>query len=512
MKKDNEINDIKVIDEFLKYLEPSSKEEILEDLAKAEGRNEKNKNEKKDRKNKGNKNLVNFLKKHSTNKIKLESKEERIAFDKDICMILMSFREDFIPLLKIYNFLANQGQCDVLKKHYFLKGNVEEESTNDEINEIPDEVVITINVETIDNDKVYYSNIVKGVLNMMNASFDKTFMEHHFKSEFLLEINRYKYYQSDSDELKKSLAYVIEDINRILDKDKLEKNKLMGTKIQKDAFESILNKAFLEDAEEDLLMKIYGRSKSNDNIISEIQGLKGKKYKGIIAYINEYLEINELKNLINTQNVKIQEQNVQIEKLKKDNQEQNEKIQKLNEDKISQNEKIQKLNEDKISQDAQIQKLNDQKKTQDENINKLSSKVGYLELILNALISRKVINHSINKFISKYKDSLVKTFKTKKKDGKMITINYISVKNDINGVSSKDCQALIDLLFERKDECNDCVHFNEIEKPSFVGDIWETVINFIHLTQEQKDIFNKIITDDIKKSFKFSQKDIKIEL
>ena len=392
MKKDNEINDIKVIDEFLKYLEPSSKEEILEDLAKAEGRNEK-----KDRKNKGNKNLVNFLKKHSTNKIKLESKEERIAFDKDICMILMSFREDFIPLLKIYNFLANQGQCDVLKKHYFLKGNVEEESTNDEINEIPDEVVITINVETIDNDKVYYSNIVKGVLNMMNANFDKTFMEHHFKSEFLLEINRYKYYQNDSDELKKSLAYVIEDINRILDKDKLEKNKLMGTKIQKDAFESILNKAFLEDAEEDLLMKIYGKSKSNGKIISEIQGLKGKKYKGIIAYINEYLEINELKNLINTQNV-------QIEKLKKDNQEQNEKIQKLNEDKISQN--------------AQIQKLNDQKKTQDENINKLSSKVGYLEVILNALISRKVINHSINKFISKYKDSLVKTFKTKKKTGK----------------------------------------------------------------------------------------------
>ena len=499
MKKDNEINDIKVIDEFLKYLEPSSKEEILEDLAKAEGRNEKNKKEKRDRKNKGNINLVNFLKKHSTNKIKLESKEERIAFDKDICMILMSFREDFIPLLKIYNFLANQGQCDVLKKHYFLKGNVEEESTNDEINEIPDEVVITINVETIDNDKVYYSNIVKGVLNMMNANFDKTFMEHHFKSEFLLEINRYKYYQSDSDELKKSLAYVIEDINRILDKDKLEKNKLMGTKIQKDAFESILNKAFLEDAEEDLLMKIYGRSKSNDNIISEIQGLKGKKYKGIIAYINEYLENNELKNLINTQNVK-------IEKLKKDNQEQNVQIEKLKKDNQEQNAQIQKLNDQKKTQDDQIQKLNDQKKTQDENINKLSSKVGYLELILNALISRKVINHSINKFISKYKDSLVKTFKTKKKDGKMITIDYISVKKDINGVSSKDCQALIDVLFDRKDECNDCVHFNEIEKPSFVGDIWETVINFIRLTQEQKDIFNKIITDDIKKVSNFPKK------
>ena len=63
----------------------------------------------------------------------------------------------------------------------------------------------------------------------------------------------------------------------------------MGTKIQKDAFESILNKAFLEDAEEDLLMKIYARSKSNGNIISEIQGLKGKKY--FTSHFNSVLKI-----------------------------------------------------------------------------------------------------------------------------------------------------------------------------------------------------------------------------
>ena len=135
-----------------------------------------------------------------------------------------------------------------------------------------------------------------------------------------------------------------------------------------------------------------------------------------------------------------------------------------------------------------------------------------MEIILNALISRKVINHSINKFLSKYKDSLKKTKKQIKKDGKIIEIPYIEVIKDINGVPSKDCQNLIDLLFLKKDDCNDCVHFNEIDKPSFVGDIWETVINFLKLTEKEKDIFNKIITDDIKKSFKFSQKDIRIEL
>ena len=144
MNKEKEDKDIKVIDAALEHLEPSTEKEILEDLKKAEKRNEKNKKEKKDKKNKNNINLGNFLKNHNKSKIKLDSKESRIAFDKDICMILKSFREDFIPLLEIYNFFKNQGQCDVLRNHFFLKGNAEDESTNDEIIEIPDEPVIIL--------------------------------------------------------------------------------------------------------------------------------------------------------------------------------------------------------------------------------------------------------------------------------------------------------------------------------------------------------------------------------
>ena len=105
-------------------------------------------------------NLDMFLKKHNKTKIKLDSEANRKAFDKDICMAIKSFRQDFIPLLEVYNFLTNQEQCDVLKKHFFLKGNVEDESTNDEIVEFSDETVITINVEIIDNDSIYYSNVV----------------------------------------------------------------------------------------------------------------------------------------------------------------------------------------------------------------------------------------------------------------------------------------------------------------------------------------------------------------
>jgi hypothetical protein len=83
-----------------------------------------------------------------------------------------------------------------------------------------------------------------------------------------------------------------------------------------------------------------------------------------------------------------------------------------------------------------INELNKQRENQDDNIEQLNKKVGYMEIILNALISRKVINHSINKFLSKYKDSLKKTKKQIKKDGKIIEIPYIEVIKDINIITN----------------------------------------------------------------------------
>jgi hypothetical protein len=322
----------------------------------------------------------------------------------------------------------------VLKKHFYLKGNVEDESTNDEIVEIPDEPVITINAETIDNDYIYYSNIVKGVLNMINTSFDTTYMKHHLISGFLLEFNEYKYYQSNPDKLKKLLAELIEDIDRILENDKLEKNKLIGTKIKKEDFISIIQKACLEEDDEDLLIQIYEQSSSNDCLVSKIKGLQKRKYQRIITYYNEYLEITELKKTINTQNV-------QMEKQKKENQEQIEKLQKDNQKQIEKLEKnIEKLEKENQKQNVQI-------KTQDGNINQLRNKVDFLEIILNALITRKVINHSINQFLIKYKNSLEITKISKEKNGKMTIIPYIKVKNDINGVPFKSCQNLKIYLF-----------------------------------------------------------------
>ena len=83
---------------------------------------------------------------------------------------------------------------------------------------------------------------------------------------------------------------------------------------------------------------------------------------------------------------------------------------------------------------------------------------------------------------------------------------------DINNVSVKDSNDLINSLFEKKDYCNNFVHFDGIKKPDFIEDIWDVVLNFILLTKKETENFNKIITKDIKDSFKFSQKDEPINI
>ena len=122
-----------------------------------------------------------------------------------------------------------------------------------------------------------------------------------------------------------------------------------------------------------------------------------------------------------------------------------------------------------------------------------------MEVILNSLISRKVIKHCINQIINKYKSSIKMIKKTKTEaNGEINEFFYIQVINNINSVSVKQSQDLIDLLYEKKDIYNNCVHFDGKEKPFFIDDVWNTVINFLELTEENKAIFNKIITKDIK--------------
>ena len=135
----------------------------------------------------------------------------------------------------------------------------------------------------------------------------------------------------------------------------------------------------------------------------------------------------------------------------------------------------------------------------------IKEKLKFMEKIVKASLSRKVINHCLNNIITKYKDCITVETNNKNESFKIVVVK------DINNVSVKDSNDLINSLFEKKD-CNNFVHFDGIKKPAFIEDIQDVVLNFILLNKEETENFNKIITKDIKDSFKFSQKDEPINI
>ena len=459
--------------EALKHLIPSSQSSIENDIMDAEKRLKKTKK---------NIPLEKLVSKIKAKKMDLTDEKNRKEFEREICLSLKNIKEDFIPLFQIYNILTNKEKYEVLKKYLIIKRNGEDDTSINKIRKVPLTPVITINLEIIDNDSKYYSNIVKGVLNMITFNFEDTFLKHHFNFRFLCEYHRDIYYGKNAKELKVSLDKVIEDVERIIASDKSDKKKqklidkqsqtekIIENKMPKDDFIIILEKSNLE--KDDNLLKIYKESKSNEEIIEKIKNSSIKKYdKTIIFNIKDYLKFDELSKKINAQDVQIDAQNKQIKNLKNEKAAQdgkidtqnkqienlNGQIENLNGQIENLNGQIKKLNDEKNTQDnkvktlnAQIENLNTDKKTQEENINQLNKKVGYMEIIMNALISRKVIKHCIIKILNKYKNSLEIVKRVSDKNGKKIESSYIRVKKNINDVSAENSQKLIDLLYKKK--------------------------------------------------------------
>ena len=115
----------------------------------------------------------------------------------------------------------------------------------------------------------------------------------------------------------------------------------------------------------------------------------------------------------------------------------------------------------------------------------IKEKLKFMEKIVKASLSRKVINHCLNNIITKYKDCI--TVETNNKNESFTIV----VVKDINNVSVKDSNDLINSLFEKKDYCNNFVHFDGIEKPAFKEDIWDVGLNFILLTKEEQNSLTK---------------------
>ena len=450
-------NDIEVINNALDHLEPSDKEEIEKDLEEAKNIKKKNNS------------IKNFLRTHDIKKINLDIEENRKQYDKDIFLTLKKIKGDFVPLLKIYNILTDPKKCYMLKKYFVLKRNGEDEINNKEETQKSNKPVITINLKPIYDDSQYYSNVVKGMMNFICSNFGYSKLKLYFDVDFFKE--NYGYYKNNSDAFKNSLLTFVGQIKENLDlyekdKERFEEKssqteKIEEKKISENDFNDILVKADL--AEDQTLLKIYEEAPRNQEIISRIKELSMKKYSKIIIYMNEYTrycaqinslsdQVNELKKDKIDKDSKINNLNKDIENLKKDKIDKeaqinnlNTQVDNLNKDKIDKDKKISELNKDKIDKDKKI-------RAQEDKISNLQKKVDYMEVILNSLISRKVIKHCINQIINKYKSSIKMIKKTKTEaNGEINEFSYIQVINNINSVSVKQSQDLIDLLYEKKD-------------------------------------------------------------
>ena len=443
-------NDIEVINEALSHLEPPDKEEIEKDLEEAKNITKKNKS------------ITNFLRTHDIKKINLDIEENRKQYDKDIFLTLKKIKGDFVPLLKIYNILTDPKKCYMLKKYFVLKRNGEDEINNKEETQESNKPVITINLKPIYDDSQYYSNVVKGMMNFICSNFKYSKLKLYFDLNIFKE--NYGYYKNNSDAFKNSLLTFVGQIKENLDlyeKDKerfkeksSQTEKIEEKKIAEKDFNDILVKA--DFAEDQTLLKIYEEAPGNQEIISRINELSMKKYSKIIIYMNEYTrycaQINSLSDQVN-------ELKKDIENLKKDKIDKEAQINNLNTQVDNLNTQVDNLNKDNIDKDKKISELNKDKidkdkkiRAQEDKISNLQKKVDYMEVILNSLISRKVIKHCINQIINKYKSSIKMIKKTKTEaNGEINEFFYIQVINNINSVSVKQSQDLIDLLYEKKD-------------------------------------------------------------
>ena len=152
-------------------------------------------------------------------------------------------------------------------------------------------------------------------------------------------------------------------------------------------------------------------------------------------------KLKEQDNRMIDMNKKYQEQETKIET-------QNKTIELLNNNLTTQNETIK-------SQGTKINNLTEENAS-------INTKLEFMQKIVYSSLSRKVIKHCIKKILSKYKDCIIIQKDEKEEADKIFFIK------DINKVPSKEANDLIDLLYAKKDICNNFVHFKGVKQPKFI--------------------------------------------
>ena len=158
-------------------------------------------------------------------------------------------------------------------------------------------------------------------------------------------------------------------------------------------------------------------------------------------------------------------------------------------------------------------KKKDEKNTKEINaltqeINTIKKKVDYIEPIVIALISRKVINYSICKICDKYRTKISIVVNSNNRNEPNYKISFI---DSVNEVNKDDANEFLDFLFNKKSLFNFDSHLEGKKIPPFINDIWELVKNNLNFEKKELiEVFDKIITEEIKSGFDFGAHDLSI--
>jgi len=425
-------SEAEIIEEALTHLVPSSQEEIKDDIKAAKKRKKINNNTK------------YMINKYENQK--LDNEKTRFNYDRDICLELKDLKSDFIPLFQIYNILTDKNESFKLKNCFIIKKNGDNIKLNNEIDEYFEEPIIVLKMYLLYDEDEYYFNIVKGILNLMDSNFEDSYKKQYSLCQYIDDKSGKNKYETNNLAFKNYCIAIINDINRMLNEYELNKERYSDNsskknekeflnKISEDKFEFLIKKSKIEYNH--VLSNIFKTSNNNDDILLKIKALYNndkEKYFELKGYLEEYLEINAIKN----NNIDL---NQKIKSMEKKLKEQNDKL-------SSQDKAINSLELIITEQKGNIAELNTKIKDLSDDNAKIKEKLDFMEIIINASLSRKVINHCRNIIIIKYKDSITVEKNTNKNE-----LFKIVVVKDINKVSAKDANDLIDSLLENKNYC-----------------------------------------------------------
>ena len=228
----------------------------------------------------------------------------------------------------------------------------------------------------------YYFNIVKGILNLMDSKFEDSYKKHYSLCQYIDDKSRKNKYEANNIAFKNYCIAIVNDINRMLNEYELNKERYSDNssqtnekeflnKISEDKFEFLIKKSRIEY--DDVLSNIFKISNNNDDILLKIKALSNndkEKYFELKGYLEEYLEINAIKN----NNIDL---NQRIKSMEDKLKEQNDKL-------SSQDKAINSLELIVTEQKGNISELNTKIKNLSDDNAKIKEKLDFMETIINA--------------------------------------------------------------------------------------------------------------------------------